>query len=842
VPRPRDARRQPSAVGPVNRFLPLLLGAVVSGTVLPARADVPVRAMLRAFDDMASSAAPGTGSTRQALGTLPVVVRFAPETPVSPAAGVLPIAPGFAVVQASPDALRSLEAAHPDWALTWAPPRRWLLDQAVPATGAVTVRNETGLTGRGVAIGVVDTGLDLTHGDVRNADGTTRVEWFVDLGASPLGVHQAAEDLCAAARITCAVYGRAEIDQALLAGTPLPPDALGHGTHVTSIAASNGLSTAPPEYVGVAPEASLVVARASVGASITDVDVLAAVRILYFLVEDYGRQLGRPVLPMVMNLSLGSDFGPHDGSSALGAGLAALVGDAHPGRVIVTAAGNSGGVYLSAETEYPNPLGIHGNVHVAGSSRVPILTPPVRGAGPIEGQVFVWIEMGEGEPLSIGFDRGSRRVLGPVPPGRVAGRVEGRLSVTIVNGARDQLPLLPASRPGAVVIVDGSWAAEEVFALQFEGSGTAEIWVQSGGGIGPEVSLGALLPSATKEGTVNIPAAHPELIAVGATLNRLDWVDIDGEVRGSLVNDFSTPRVDSTVFFSSAGPNVEGWIKPDLVAPGALVIAAMSTMANPFENPASIFSVAACSPSPACGVVDPAHAISSGSSMAAPVVAGAVALLLERDPTLTQREVRRLLQSGARPLGGNVRLEQQVGAGALDLERTLQAHTEGGAPAGRTPGRASRMILARSYAEPDPTRPLRGLVQLRDPEGNVADGFDARTLRLEATPVTGAPELRREAPGLWSFSVGVPAGTAGDTLSLRVLHAGRVVAEDAVPIAVDANVARRGFLARGGCGVARRSDGPVRVTTAALLMVLGLARRRRLRGTRERAGSRAMPG
>ena len=57
-------------------------------------------------------------------------------------------------------------------------------------------------------------------------------------------------------------------------------------------------------------------------------------------------------LPAVVNLSLGGDFGPHDGTSVLERGLSAFVGDDKPGRVIVVASGNSGGepaIFSSAD-------------------------------------------------------------------------------------------------------------------------------------------------------------------------------------------------------------------------------------------------------------------------------------------------------------------------------------------------------------------------------------------------------------------------------------------------------------------------------------------------------------
>src|SRR5204863_288070 len=82
---------------------------------------------------------------------------------------------------------------------------------------------------------------------------------------------------------------------------------------------------------------------------------------------------------------------------------------------------------------------------------------------------------------------------------------------------------------------------------------------------------------------------------------------------------------------------------------------------------------------------DDEHAVLSGTSMAAPIVTGAVALLFEEKPERTQEEVVTLLQAGARFPTGLIRVETQLGAGALDLEGILDVERATATPVARVP-------------------------------------------------------------------------------------------------------------------------------------------------------------
>ncbi len=108
--------------------------------------------------------------------------------------------------------------------------------------------------------------------------------------------------------------------------------------------------------------------------------------------------------------------------------------------------------------------------------------------------------------------------------------------------------------------------------------------------------------------------------------------------------------------WSSTGVTQDGLAKPDVMAPGAHIVSALA--------PGSAF-LTLC---PNCAIGGQ-YFKAGGTSMAAPVVAGAVALLLQARPTLTPDQVKALLMGTDKPVSG------QAGAGLIDVERALFTQT-----------------------------------------------------------------------------------------------------------------------------------------------------------------------
>jgi len=116
-----------------------------------------------------------------------------------------------------------------------------------------------GLTGQGVIVAFLDRGIDYTHADFRNSDGTTRIKMMWDMSNVNPNL-----PLCDPGQPAPIVYTEAQINEALQTNTPLGErDAVGHGTVGTGLAAGNGRAALPTsaQWAGMAPHADLLIVK-----------------------------------------------------------------------------------------------------------------------------------------------------------------------------------------------------------------------------------------------------------------------------------------------------------------------------------------------------------------------------------------------------------------------------------------------------------------------------------------------------------------------------------------------------------------------------------------------------
>jgi subtilisin family serine protease len=156
------------------------------------------------------------------------------------------------------------------------------------------------LTGQGVIVAVLDSGIDYSHPDFRNADGSTRILALYD---------ETLDREFTAEQINEAINAPNERERFRLVPSR---DTSGHGTHVAGIAAGNGRASAGVNR-GVAYESSLLVVKLGTAEPDGFPRTTQLMRALDYVVEK-ALQLK---MPMAVNMSFGNNYGSHSGTALL---------------------------------------------------------------------------------------------------------------------------------------------------------------------------------------------------------------------------------------------------------------------------------------------------------------------------------------------------------------------------------------------------------------------------------------------------------------------------------------------------------------------------------------------
>jgi subtilisin family serine protease len=523
---------------------------------------------------------------------------------------------------------------------------RPLLDASTTAVGAPTARAETGIDGTGVFIGIVDTGVDFRHADLRHADGTSRVAAILDF-AHPRGdLHPELFDYNGGA-----IWLQPDIDATLAAeaagAQPAIPveehDTNGHGTHVSGITASNGRATArglpAGRYVGMAPGAELIAIQGTHGdATFTDTDVIAGCR---FAIE-YAGSLGRPV---VVNLSLGSNAGPHDGTSALEIALDELFPGDRRSSAVVVASGNEG----------------NRDQHAAGWALGTSVSVAAISPSSNQSDAQLAFEIWHTGSFAITVVSPSGKRFGPAKPSALYNGPASKEGMVLIDNGSMPGARADARKPASVAIVGpaGGAPAAGTWTLVFEGQASRwDVWITDQ----PEASTSARFSDhVSEDGRLDMPATAHNAIVTGSFVTKNTWTTVD-ETMVTRPSVLGTPST-----FSSSGPTADGRFAPDVLAPGEYIVSTLSQDALP-DNPSSAFFVG-----PASHLTwadDGLHGVLRGTSQAAPHVAGAIALLFQADPTLTPDALREILRVTARDEGRGY--TPRFGFGDLDVLAALR--------------------------------------------------------------------------------------------------------------------------------------------------------------------------
>jgi len=486
--------------------------------------------------------------------------------------------------------------------------------------------------GDGVVVGVLDSGIDYTHPDFKTAGGLTRIKGMYDYS---FGTH-----------------GREWSPGSIDSATSTEYDGTGgggHGTHVSGTAAGNGRGNAA--YVGMAPNSDIVFVKGmrdtASSTGFADADVVAGCQFIF----NKARALNEPC---VINLSLGGQFGAHDGTSLYEQALDQLT---HPGNIIVAAAGNSGQDFI--HLGYAAPPG----TSYAESFETPLLV-----LGSSAG-VDIWYPASGNIRFGVAvYDNGDLSTAVAVTAAIAPGGTLAPLVVTdgVKNYGTVTIDALTTADPNngkrnvqiAIEDAPGGTASDYIWAIYAVGTGTFDGWCVFGGAFPPQsffTNLGIAVPSYFRLGnndkTIGTPATARKLIAVGSYVTKTQWVDVNGVTE---VQPGAT--LDALSGFSSLGPSGDDRSLPHLAAPGEAIVAAMAA------------SVAATTPQSDIALGGGYKKL-QGTSMASPHVTGVVALMLQKNPFLTPENARALLQASATPAG----TPNTFGAGRLNALAAMLA-------------------------------------------------------------------------------------------------------------------------------------------------------------------------
>lgn len=218
-----------------------------------------------------------------------------------------PLSFGFAIVTLKEEALSEF-LMHPEVEFAEKPKELYVqdltgnlascMDASYPSNNAgyaSAYGSKQQLTGKGVCIGIIDSGVDVTLPCFFSEDGKSRVLFFYDQSKQR-------------------EYTGAEIQS--LIGTDTTWDLTGHGTQVAVIAAGNGRTSdgsITRELVGAAPEAELIIVRLDTGNQKSFPLTTSVMRAFDYILKK-SRTLN---IPVAVNLSFGNSYGPHDGTSLL---------------------------------------------------------------------------------------------------------------------------------------------------------------------------------------------------------------------------------------------------------------------------------------------------------------------------------------------------------------------------------------------------------------------------------------------------------------------------------------------------------------------------------------------
>ena len=491
-------------------------------------------------------------------------------------------------------------------------PRRAVpsLDQARNYSGADLV-HAGGLmsrpfTGRGVVVGFCDTGFDPNHIAFLDSEGHSRVRRLVSYD-EPKGERLIIDD-----------------PDGIAARTTDNANSW-HGTHVAGIMAGGYRGNS---YYGMAPDADIV----GCTSKLYDAGLLAGCEDIV----EYAKSVGKPA---VINLSVGSYNGPHDGTSLFSQYLDLLAEDA----IVCLSAGNEGthavhyrATFSGTDSWYRTQLQSYDwtQFNLDG-----MLDAWSRDSSPVAVRIAVWDNntteaayVGEYHGLDGEFHVNLDMADIPELAEIYTGTIELNGYVSPYNGRWVTEAIYDVHTDIIYEPSGGLWS-RYTLGFDFTGSeGTvADIFAD---GAGSRLSQWWGWPAGDSEMSISDLCTGRNVISVGMYTSRDSYPQLDGNV-------VSTGRSVGMVHsWSGYGVLDDGRILPHTVGPGDMLVSAINSVyvGNHQED------IPALQASADFNGKTYYWGVSGGTSMSCPFVAGTIACWLEANPSLTVADVKKIIE------------------------------------------------------------------------------------------------------------------------------------------------------------------------------------------------------
>ncbi|MFZ4725131.1 MAG: S8 family serine peptidase [Paludibacter sp.] len=493
-----------------------------------------------------------------------------------------------------------------------------LMDKARTATFLDDVHLGNGLAqpfkGKGVVVGIIDGGFDYTHPNFYDLTGNyyrvKRVwEQKATTGIPPTGY----------------AYGREMKIQSEILAAKYDKNNQSHGTHVTGIAAGSGVGT---PYMGGAPESDIVL----VSYSNIDPNIIDGINYIYNFAQSVGK-------PCVINMSLGMHFGPHDGTSAFDQACDAIIGE---GKILVGAAGNEGNskIYISKNFTQTDTVMCSG-ISFAGNPK---------GLGVVD----LWGEVGKDFKVGVNILNTNTNTWEDFSQS-----ISTKSNIHLFDTIYDKNSTSPKAcilefesevnplnnKPHISVMINNTsqsdsyrWAVIYVIAYNTQ----TKMWANGHNGSYNFTNL--INNSYWIDGTTNstvgeIGGTGKNIISVGAYTSKNNWIDFNNQTHDASYNTL----LGEIAPFSSKGPTSDGRMKPDITAPGNVIVSSV----NSFDTDNYSSSVKNTVSGVTDGTKNWYYGVEQGTSMASPMVAGIIATWLQANPKLSPTIIKSILQKTA---------------------------------------------------------------------------------------------------------------------------------------------------------------------------------------------------